>query len=314
MQKPPPPPSPPPEIPDPVKRYLEYIRVNVTGPIERTRIGEKEYYVIPVLDEATKRVVRMIYPPPPTGFKMTFIQSKRNRRVAVYTFKEEPEPFKAPPEEEVEKVAEEVRKVEEPKDLPKPPEVDWRKMREMVRRLKNWVSSMERAARNRQLLPLFSYLTSILELGSMFYFIVLGIGREVKPVYKKEEIEELWRYVVRRLDAHGVPAELYRDEFDAFIGSLRVPIEDAVYFIDDFVSRMATEYKLRRRGYTAKRPRRIRFSWRLIEWGLGDMRVSLMNMQDAVRRKDYSTLAYFSSSFISTAEKLLDIVQEKVRK
>ena len=268
MQKPPPPPSPPPEIPDPVKRYLEYIRVNVTGPIERTRIGEREYYVIPVLDEATKRVVRMIYPPPPTGFKMTFIQSKRNRRVAVYTFKEEPEPFKAPPEEEVEKVAEEVRRVEEPKDVPEPPvPVDWGSVRELTRRLKGWIGSMERAARNRQLLPLFSYLTSVLELCSMFYPTAVG-EREVKPIYKKEEIEELWRYVVRRLDAHMVPAELYRDEFDRFIGSLRVPIEDVVYYIDDFISRVVTEYKLREGGYTAKRPRRIRFSWRLIEWGL----------------------------------------------
>jgi hypothetical protein len=242
------------------------------------------------------------------------ITNKLGRPVTVITFREEADRVKPKPKpDEVAGTLERAGR-----EVPAPPvraRLDWRSIGELTERISSWIGAVGKHADAREAVAVYSYLRSLNEwLPRLKGMLLEGYEpirrREERPevrVLTDEEYERVWGEFSEALSKAGLDPLLYRGRFEKLI-AWNMPYEDNRNVVMDEARIIVAESKLLR--YMRRPPERVaRFSWKLVEWGLGSLSLDVLALTDAVKSENPVEAYGAASRMLETADKLKKLME-----
>jgi len=317
-------------IPDEVKRFCDLLKLEVVGKPEYKRLEGFTYdtWIIPVRDEGTGLTVRIIKGHPVTAmhlYKIARIMNREHNPVNVLTFREDYEKLiepKTPSPTDVRRATErakvEVEKVA-PRPKPRPaPKVNWRAIKGFARRGATDLAQMERAVETKRAYVLWGALKAFKARADLTLEELTKAVEELKAAEERkamgervltdEDIRKLWEEFSRILTEKGLNPERFRERFDAVI-DVSMSYEDNLFIVTDEARVIVAENYLRTEGFRVGIPVK-KFSWKYVSWGLGAIKVQLMNLELAADEKDALRCYNILKKISETSQTLIDMLEQ----
>ena len=315
------------EIPEEVRRFCDLLKLEVVGKPEYKRLEGFTYdtWVIPVRDEGTGEVIRIIKGHPVTAmhlYRIARIVNKEHNPVNVLTFREDYEKLlkvtKVPTRVDVRRAAEEAERVA-PRPKPRPaPKVNWRAIKGFARRGATDLAQMERAVETRRAYVLWGTLTAFKTRTDLTLEELTKAVEELKEAEERkakgervltdEDVERLWEEFSRILREAGLDPGRYKERFDAVV-DVSMPYEDNLFIVTDEARAIVAEKHLRAEGFRVGIPVK-KFSWKYIGWGLGAIKVQLMSLELAADERDALRCYNILKKISETSQTILDMLEQ----